>query len=150
MSYLLSWTKERKDLNINLYFLKMKKSFVVLLLIHRKWKTEFFLFFIHLSASFFFTSKNIVKIKWEHQRLISSYLNFCYPLFTLLEAARSKKKDTDSLVWTPFLKAEDPSYIYFSGHLSSCRRTSDQRESVLPKSSGTKGYRGTRFKSRLC
>lgn len=29
-------TKEMKDLNNNLYFLKMKKSFVVLPLIHRK------------------------------------------------------------------------------------------------------------------
>lgn len=36
-------------------------------------------------------------------------------------------------MWTPFLKAEDPSCIYFSGHLSSCRRISDQRERVLPQ-----------------
>jgi len=69
----------------------------------------------------------------------------------LLEAVRNKERDIDSIGVNALSEGRILlSCSYFSGDFSSLSRTSGQRGGVFPKYLGTKCYRRTRFKYRLC
>lgn len=141
-------TKKMKDLNTNLYFSVNERSSVVLLLMHKTWRAELAQVFpsFYSPLYIFFKSKNIVKIKWEHQSLISRYLNFCYPLFTLLEALRSK--DRDSLGVSTLSEATTLPQLFFWAFIVLEWNLWSERVSP-PKIFRKKGDGRTRFKHRF-
>lgn len=141
-------TKEMKDLNINLYFLKWK-IFCAAPINRQKMKNWSFPVFYSAFSFFFLLVKEYCENKMRTSEADLQVLKVLLSLIHLVRGSKKKEKHSFSCV-NALSEGRGPFLHLFFWVFMLLWENSGQRERVLPKFSGTKGYRGTRFKSRLC